>query len=496
MPDAALASEASANPAGNAARSDHLPPRLTGADLEQRGRGLNVPFDVLLQTPDGARTLHCESLLRVLPGRRIVVRGTFDGHPVVAKLFVGARASVERQWEERGHAAFRRAGVATPELVGGGTIDGGGEASLYEYLEDARPANDADLPQMMPILARLHAHGVVQSDLHLGNLLRTPRGLFLIDGGAVSGMGNDAPLSRGASIRNLALFLAQFRIRAEAGFVSAWHAYAVARAFKTIDADGGALIAAVRRARRARIRDYSKKVLRDCSEFHAERRFDRRLVCDRAAFDPDLAAFLNEIDARFATGTLLKAGNTASVARFRVGDLPLVVKRYNIKSWRHALGRAWRPSRAQRAWQNAHRLRMLGIATFAPIALVERRYGPLRRSAYLVMRDLGGTDLKERFSNEHVAPLVALFADLSRAGLVHGDTKATNFVDVDGVVHLLDLDAMRAPRTRWGVRRGAARDVARFIANWQESATITAALSRAFGLRGARSHGVRARTVP
>ena len=468
------------------------PPRrvLTGADLGRLGRDIAVPFDLALTMSDGASaTLVCDALLRVLPGRRIVVRARFGERTVVAKLFVGARASIEREWEERGHAAFVRAQVATAELVGRADLSGGGEALLYGYLDAATPATVADLPQAMPILARLHAHGVIQNDLHLNNVLRTAHGLFLVDGGAVSGMGRDKPLSKRASVRNLALFLAQFDIRAEGAFVAAWHAYSVARGYKTIDADGGALIAAVHRARTARVHDYLKKVLRDCTEFHADKRFDRYLVCDRASYRGELVEFLDDIDARFETGATLKAGNTATVTKHSVDGQSLVIKRYNIKSGSHALGRAWRPSRAQRSWQNAHRLRMLGIATFKPIALVERRAGPLRRSAYLVMRDVGGVDLREHFALKHVAPLVALFADLARAGLVHGDTKATNFVDVDGSIHVLDLDAMRAPRTRWGRRRGAARDVARFIDNWADSATIRAALTRAFGIAPAQRDG-------
>jgi len=475
---------------GDAPHVDPPRPALTGADLDRLGRDIAVPFDLALTMQGGASaTLVCDALLRVLPGRRVVVRAQFGERTVVAKLFVGARATIESEWEERGHEAFLRAQVPTPQLVGRGNLPGGGEALLYDYLDAAVPTTVADLPQAMPILARLHAHGIVQNDLHLKNLLRTAHGLFLIDGGSVSGMGRDKPLSKRASVRNLALFLAQFDIRAEGAFVAAWHAYSVARGYKTIDADGSALIAAVHRARAARVRDYMKKVLRDCTEFHADKRFDRYLVCDRASYRGELADFLDDIDARFETGSMVKAGNTATVTKHTVDGHALVIKRYNIKSGRHAIGRAWRPTRAQRSWQNAHRLRMLGIATFKPIALVERRAGALRRSAYLVMRDIGGVDLRERFALKHIAPLVSLFADLARAGLVHGDSKATNFVDVDGAIHLIDLDAMRAPRTGWGRRRGAAHDVARFIENWADNATIRAALTRAFGIATAKSGG-------
>ncbi len=480
-------------------------PALTGAELARLGRALPSTFDIALASPIGSIRLRAQALLRVLPGRRIVVKAVWDGarppanldvaapgvatpdgatpevgRTVVAKMFVGPRAAVEREWEERGHAAFARAGVATPAIITAATFAEGGEALLFEYLEDATPATEADLPQAMSILARLHAHGVVQSDLHLGNLLRTARGLFLIDGGGVSGMGEDAPLSVRASVRNLALFLAQFDIHAQDRFVAAWRAYCDARAFKPDVADNGALLSAVRRARRARIRVYLRKVLRDCSEFHAERGLDYFLVCERAAFSPRMEALIDDIEVQFEHGAVVKAGNTASVVRLYIDGEALVIKRYKIKSWRHGLARMWRPTRAQRAWQNAHRLRMLGIATFHPIALIEQRFGPLRRGAYLVMRDVGGIDLRERFESGHVRLLAALFRDLSSAGLVHGDMKATNFIAASGRIHLIDLDSMRAPRTQRAARRGLTRDIERFIANWADSATIRAALSRAF----------------
>jgi tRNA A-37 threonylcarbamoyl transferase component Bud32 len=454
---------------------------LTGADLQRLGRGLPPTFDVALVTDAGPATLHCEMVLRVLPGRRIVVRARLDEVVVLAKLFVGSRASAEQQWEERGYAAFINAGVATPPLIARGTLIDGGEALLFEFLDAAVPVPEAELLKTIPILARLHTHGVVQNDLHLGNLLHDARGLFLVDGGSVSGMGTDKPLSMHASIRNLALFLAQFGIRAEPKFVAAWHTYAVARSFKRIDADARALIEAVHRARRARVRAYMRKVLRDCSEFYVEQRFDRFLVCNRASFEGNIASLIENIDVHFERGLVIKAGDTTTVVRLYIDGAAFVIKRYNVKSWRHRLMRLWRPTPARRAWRNAHRLRLLGIPTCAPVALIEHRFGPLRGSAYLVMRDVGGIDLRERFGHEHMQPLVALFADLRHAGLVHGDTNATNFIDVTGTIHLIDLDAMRAPWTKRGVRRGAAADLERFGANWPESATIRAALTRAFG---------------
>lgn len=81
---------------------------------------------------------------------------------------------------------------------------------------------------------------------------------------------------------------------------------------------------------------------------------------------------------------MLKDGGTCTVVRIDLEGLPVAVKRYNLKNTRHALSRAWRPSRAWQSWIEAQRLSYYGIPTPRPLAVVERRFGPLRGRAYLV----------------------------------------------------------------------------------------------------------------
>lgn len=73
-----------------------------------------------------------------------------------------------------------------------------------------------------------------------------------------------------------------------------------------------------------------------------------------------------------------------TVVRVSVSDLDCIVKRYNLKNLRHALSRCWRPSRAWHSWRAGHLLRHLGIATPEPLAVLEERFGFLRRRAFLV----------------------------------------------------------------------------------------------------------------
>jgi tRNA A-37 threonylcarbamoyl transferase component Bud32 len=171
---------------------------------------------------------------------------------------------------------------------------------------------------------------------------------------------------------------------------------------------------------------------------------------------------------------VLKAGNSATVIRASIGDTTYVIKRYNLKSRVHGMRRALRPMPRYRAsWRNGHRLRFLGLHGARPVALLECRSGFAKTVAYLVMEDLGpdasdlATWVAQRGASSELSHKVAtLFRGIADAGLVHGDTKASNFLIRDAEIHLIDLDAMVESR------RGLARDVSRFLANWESDPEI------------------------
>ena len=212
--------------------------------------------------------------------------------------------------------------------------------------------------------------------------------------------------------------------------MTAWHAYAVARGFTTIDADAGRIdCGRAPRAPHARVRTQLRAVLRDNADFVVRRRFGRRVVCERGLFRGAVASLIEDIDAefvraathavRYRIGVAHMAVAPMAVAHMYVAGEPMTIERYAAP----VRLTPWRRRRARRAWRNAHRLRLLGIETPHPVALIERWFGP----SYVLLRDVGGIDLSERFANGHIQPLVALFADLARAGLVHGDTRSYQF---------------------------------------------------------------------
>jgi serine/threonine-protein kinase RIO1 len=107
------------------------------------------------------------------------------------------------------------------------------------------------------------------------------------------------------------------------------------------------------------------------------------------------------------------------------------------------------------------------------VALLEYRSGFAQTIAYLVMEDLGSdasdlaTWVAERGASSELTDKVAtLFRGIADAELVHGDTKASNFLIRDAEIYLIDLDAMVEGR------RGLARDVSRFLTNWESDPEI------------------------
>jgi tRNA A-37 threonylcarbamoyl transferase component Bud32 len=503
----------------------------TAASLRAAGREPTLPFTVTLG--DG-RELVLHRLLRILPGKRIVGEADLAGSCVLAKLFIAPGSARHWQREREGIEALAAAGIPTPALRHAGELADGGHALLTDFLADAvslaerwqavahLPAGHADalavLAPAFAMLGRLHAHGLVQDDLHLGNFLVNAGELMVIDGDAVRALSPGQPLQADTASANFAILAAQLPAAWDehlAALIDAWH-----RGSNGLPAlDPAALRGHIAHTRDARLEDFLAKTRRDCTLFKAEKTFDRLAIAVRTEADR-LATVLADPDAAIARGSLLKDGGTCTVAKLEDTGRPLVsqpslkagasspracgafdsrdacladpamdggacarpvvIKRYNLKNARHALSRAWRPSRAAHSWVEGHRLAFLGIATPAPLAMIEERAGPLRRRAWIINAWSPGQDLAT-----HLAPHVdsgpppaeaqalrTLFATLHRERISHGDLKATNLLWHDGRILLIDLDAMQQHRSAASHAHAWRRDRARLLRNWPADSAL------------------------
>jgi len=323
---------------------------------------------------------------------------------------------------------------------------------------------------VVPALAAMHLGGVVQNDIHPENFLFRSGLIYTIDGGDVTRHGK-VPLGPRKSLSNIALFFAQFHERHD-HLVSEWlEQYRQLREWPVDKGRYLRLLDLIGSQRSERKKEYIGKAFRECTRFVCENSFKRFLVCERQYDSPEMRELLNAIDERIESGKLLKDGSSATVALVDGPSGLLVVKRYNIKGAAHGFSRAFRKSRAWVSWANANRLDFLGISTVKPVALVEERFGPLRRKAYFVTEYIDGPDAtvlaEKKNPMAEMVSIVDLLKELAVAGLSHGDLKASNFLlGKDGPV-IIDLDSMKEHTNPVDRDRAEKKDIARFLRNWE-----------------------------
>ena len=459
------------------------------AELQRAGRAPALPLHVPMQH---GSDLIIEQWLRVLPGKRLVAEARQGERAVLLKLFVAAGATRHCARERDGIQALEQQGISTPALLGEGDIEGGGRYLFSEFLTDSvslqqqwdalssRQPGDQEamllLGQALAVIGDMHSKGLVQTDLHLGNFLQQHDRVYMIDGDAVESLSPGQPLSAEQAQQNLAIFFAQLPPE--------WDELTELLLINYLQQNPLALnpdklsdsIIAVRERRQMA---YLSKSLRECTQFSVQRSWWRFTALMRTQASR-LNTLVADPDKHFVAKPLLKDGGSSTVVRADTENGPVVIKRYNIKGFGHWLKRFWRPSRAWHSWLAAHRLQFLGIATPAPLAMIESRFGPLRRQAWLITEYCPGDNLLKHLGEqgdslpdaETCDALLKVFKQLVSARVSHGDCKATNLLWLHGEVVLIDLDAMQQHRNGNAWRQAWSRDRARFIRNWPAESVL------------------------
>ena len=455
---------------------------LNAASLIKAGRAVPEPFELTVLRDGGTLSrITVLKILRLLPARRIVAVAEDESGQLLIKLFIGRSAARYTRREIRGVKAIESVGAKTPGLRWHGTLDSGdGEVVAFDYLGGAddlidvwQESSDEERHQLMKSvaseLARLHENGVIQNDIHTENFLIYSGCIYTIDGGDVSHAWSKQ-LGQRKSLQNLALFLAQFHAGNDASIPEVLSLYQEARGWRPSLRRQEDLYRMVRTKRNQRKNNLIKKAFRECTRFSCRSGFRRFTVCERKYDSRQMQSLLADPDSAMAEGTLLKDGNTTTVAVVSGPSGRLVIKRYNIKSFGHRLTRMFRRSRASASWANTLRLEFLGIRTLKPVALVEERFGPLRGRAWFITEYLEGRDgstLNEAGEQEEaMRSMVEILKSLTEAGVTHGDLKASNFLLTSEGAVIIDLDSMAEHDRGDSGHEAQARDLERFMRNW------------------------------
>ncbi|MFO7817180.1 MAG: lipopolysaccharide kinase InaA family protein [Desulfovibrionales bacterium] len=455
------------------------------------GREIQVPFWIVLSSGENDQQIKCTRVLRNLPGKRLVCAAEVSGQKVVAKFFLDSKkGKLHCRREEEGLLALTEAGINTPELLFKAALDREGRMPVlvFRMLEDAIDFTEAWesaktdsnrvelLKKLTSVTAEMHEAGLIHNDAHPGNFMIAGNLLYAIDGASVAVNNRFQGLSHAKSIKNLAAVFAQFSTIFDYLSDEVFFAYLNRRKGDRKRSHFNLLTKLIRSQRKKIEKKYLRKIYRESSAQVCKKGWGHFMVCKRDCYTQDMDMLLRNPDAFISGANLLKDGNSSTVALVKIDNRFLVIKRYNIKNFFHALSRCLRPSRAWRSWKNAHKLSLLKIATPSPVALLEYKWGPLRSTAYFITEYVQGMDVSQWFQTDGysetemqnvVKKFIRILNIFHNNLITHGDFKATNFILCEGRLFVIDLDAMRS--YWWGGRKFQKRfvkDCRRLMKNW------------------------------
>lgn len=503
------------------------------AELYAANFNFNQPF--CLRLSDNQYFI-AQQVARILPRKRMVVFGIWQGKPIVAKLFYDpAHAKRHVEKDVAGVKALQKNKIPTPALLYQGTSeDGRVEVVIFERIMNSANLEDVwrskqSLEQVMPILkvviieiATQHVLGLLQQDLHLRNFLLTEKRVFTpptpVDEEqqfhlAPDNSDDNAPeiseetptaaagiavytldgaqikeyphlLSKSVSMNNLALFLSQLGVNLEPFQEELFKFYAEARGWSLKPADTMEIFILIRKWTNHRWHEYAKKIFRNSSHFVRVDHWTSLAMYNRLFEGPELKAIVENPESAFTmTGArLLKAGNSATVIKVTLDGRDYVIKRYNIKSFWHGLRRCLRATRAKTCWRLAQKLFLFNISTAMPIAFIENRMFGFRGKSYLIMEYVAGENAGDYFhrhliqhekTTEMIQRISVLLKSLAKLEITHGDLKITNIlVNQHEQPVLIDLDGAAEHLSISSLHKTWRRELQRFLANFHSNPAI------------------------
>lgn len=452
------------------------------------GRHIATPFQLSLSKDQTDEDLEIETILRIVPGKRMIAVARWRDKQVIMKLFFQPGHWKRNLLRDlKGVNLLRQADIPTPDILHQTTTaDARGAVLIIEYLQrgvglsllhDAVNSNiekEEVLESAIQSIARCHQAGLWQEDIHLDNFMLYKGGVYLLDGGAIrfsyDKIGTEIRLS------NLASFFAQFPVAMDKKAPTLLQHYQK-HATSLSESDLAQFGKRIIEARRNRLTKYERKLFRSTTANRCVRNSSKFAIYDRSIHSPALERFIDNPNSFIDQKKLMKDGNSSTVAEVKIGNREFVLKRYNIKSFLHGLTRMFRPSRAHHSWRNAAVLDMLGIDTPRPYLFMEERVlWFFRRRAYFLcekleadnlMLQMQAQDSQQVAVEELIDAFKLLFEVMSDYRLSHGDMKASNFIYHGSHLYVLDLDAMRRHNSHRKFSAKRAKDLARFRRNWE-----------------------------
>lgn len=454
----------------------------------------DAPFNLVLADKT---TFKAESVVRHIPGKRMVVFGKWKGKSVVAKLFFDKyRAVQQMENDAKGVKTLLERRIPTPELVYQGTDETNKiQMLIFKRIKHSQTLDEIWREQSHPDdiwealsnviveLATQHVFGIVQQDLHLKNFLLTDKLIYTLDGAQIKLY--DPILPKKESLESLAQFLSQLGVGHTELQLKLYDHYANARGWAIKDEDIALLMFNIKHINEVRWHRYERKIFRNCTSFKKIKTFSMAGMYDRQYVGPEFQQFLQDPESVFGREAvrMLKNGRSSTVIKIMLDGHQMVIKRYNMKDIIHRLRRMFRPTRASVSWRLANKLLLFGITTAKPIAFLERNILGVRGTSYYVTEDVSGLNIQDFFTQNDslqndaarniLNRIVSMLKNLVQIDMTHGDLKASNIlVDANNNPVLIDLDGATEHLSLTGFRKEWKKELERFLRNFDNMPAV------------------------
>jgi len=443
------------------------------------------PFQLLIKRASSEKqteSLTCTALLRAIPGRRQVYDGLWNGRGVIAKVFshkISAKRHLKREW--RGLTLLQERGLSAPEPVFWGQTEDGRWVAVIEKIADAstllevwnsttESAKELELLlQAGRELAKQHTKGILQKDLHLGNLLLGGDRVFALDPGQMRFFSHE--VARKTSISQLALLACCLPDSNTEFTARLCEEYFRGRGWRLTKSDEVLFQKQLNVHRKRAVRNVLKKCLRTSKRYVRIKTGKYVAVFDRSFCQgAEPLDLIEQIDTLMDEGQILKKGNTCYVSRIMWNGTDVAVKRYNHKGFIHSVRHTIKRSRGRHCWLHAHRLSIINIPSAKPLAYIEKFMGPLIEKSYLVSEYVPGENFSDFLRNNTLGEkrrlagincVHDLLAQMEKHKISHGDLKRRNILITDNKAILVDLDGMKVHRWKWMYKLRLAKDIER-----------------------------------
>ena len=407
-------------------------------------------------------------LIREVPHRRAVFFCKFKSKPAILKIFSREKDYIA---ETKGLFWLNSADILTPKILFIGKID-----KIF-YIASERYANAIDvegfiqqkknqsnirdvLNQVIEVNHLLFKKNLLQRDNYLKNYLVSGARVYPIDAGMIK---KTIFFKRWQQALNLSLLFSKFDQKTFIFFIKPlkkkYFLYTVMSFMANV-------------FRLKAIKNYKKKSMRSSTDFEEINKL-------KYSINKKRSFVFNFSDLQImSTGEVIKNGNTCTVFKYK----DFVIKRYNIKNLWHFFLLQFKVSRAQKSWQNANALELIGIPTPEPLAFIQSKFFFFKREAFYITRYQKGNDVikhvkKMRSEAEILSfqkTIKDFFTSLKFYRIFHGDLKGTNIiVDSAKKLCLIDLDSVSFISFAPLFNYFHSKDKLRFKENWNQVEWLT-----------------------